>query len=148
MTRILFVCYGNICRSPMAQYIFLDMARRKGIDLDVEVGSAATSTDSIDGPVYRDAADMLKKHGIGGFSGHRAHQLTMEDYRHYDRIYVMEEMNLRDARRMTGGDPDCKICKLLDRDVADPWYTGDFTVAYNDIVEGCAKLVEELIGRK
>ncbi len=145
MIKILFVCHGNICRSPMAKYILIDMVRSRGIDLDVEVESAATSREEIGNSIYPPAARELRKHGIGGFSGHRAHQMTMEEYRYYDMIFVMDSNNLGNARRLTGGDPEGKLEMLLDRDVADPWYTDDFETAYKDILEGCENLILRLL---
>ena len=141
--RILFVCHGNICRSPMAQYIFCQLAELRGIAREFEVDSAATSMEEIGNPVYPPARRMLAKHGISRVD-HRARRMTMEDYRHFDHIVVMDGENLWNARRMTGGDPEGKVEMLLDREVADPWYTDDFETAYNDILEGCEDLLERL----
>lgn len=142
--KILFVCHGNICRSPMAQKIFQKLAEEAGVGDRFEIDSAATSTEEIGNPVYPPARRMLASHGITGVD-HRARQMTMNDYRYYDHIIVMDGENLWNARRMTGGDPDGKIRMLLDRQVDDPWYTDDFQTAYDDILEGCTDLLEELI---
>jgi protein-tyrosine phosphatase len=144
MTRILFVCHGNICRSPMAQYVFQKLAEEAGVGDRFEIDSAATSREEIGNPVYPPARRMLASHGITRMD-HRARQMTMDDYRYYDYIIVMDEENLWNARRMTGGDPDGKVRMLLDRQVDDPWYTDDFQTAYDDILEGCTDLLEELI---
>ena len=143
MTMVLFVCHGNICRSPMAQYVFKALADKAGRGGEFEVDSAATSTEEIGNPVYPPARQMLASHGIRGID-HRARQLDMDDYAYFDHIYVMDYANLRNARRMTGGDPDCKVEMLLDREVDDPWYTGDFETAYEDILEGCGDLLDRL----
>ena len=142
--RILMLCHGNICRSPMAQYVFRKLADDAGVGYLFEVDSAATSREEIGNPVYPPARRMLAAHGITKVD-HMACQLTMEDYRYYNYIVVMDSENLRNARRMTGGDPDGKIRMLLDRPVDDPWYTDDFQTAYDDILEGCKDLLEELI---
>ncbi len=141
--KILFVCHGNICRSPMAQYIFLQLAEHKGIAQEFEVDSAATSMEEIGNPVYPPARRMLARHGITRVD-HRARRMTMDDYRYYDYIVVMDGENLWNARRMTGGDPEGKVEMLLEREVADPWYTDDFETAYEDILEGCEGLLERL----
>lgn len=141
--RILFVCHGNICRSPMAQYIFLHLAELKGIAREFEVDSAATSMEEIGNPVYPPARRILARHGITRVD-HRARRMTMDDYRYYDHILVMDGENLWNARRMTGGDPEGNVEMLLDREIADPWYTDDFETAYEDILEGCEDLLERL----
>ena len=141
--KILFVCHGNICRSPMAQYIFMKLADEAGVANMFEVDSAATSREEIGNPVYPPARRMLAAHGISRMD-HRARQMTMDDYRYFDHIIVMDAENLWNARRMTGGDPEEKIEMLLDRQIDDPWYTDDFQTAYEDILEGCENLLEEL----
>lgn len=118
--KILFVCHGNICRSPMAQYVFMKLAEEAGEGHLFEVDSAATSREEIGNPVYPPARRMLASHGITRMD-HRARQMTMDDYRYYDRIIVMDGENLWNARRMACGDPDGKVQMLLDREVADPW---------------------------
>ena len=143
MKRILFVCHGNICRSPMAQYIFSKLAEEAGVGHMFEVDSAATSSEEIGNPVYPPARRILAAHGIKRMD-HSARQMTMDDYRYYDRIIVMDAANLWNARRMTGGDPEGKIEMLLDRQIDDPWFTDDFQTAYEDILKGCENLLEEL----
>ena len=152
MTKIMFVCHGNICRSPMAEFIFKDMIKKKGLSDSFSVSSSATSTEEIWGdvgnPVYPPARDELAKHGIS-CSGKRAVQLKKSDYNKYDYFLVMDSMNLRNALRIFGNDPEGKVHKLMDftdrpGDVSDPWYSRRFDVAYNDIYEGCSALLEKL----
>ena len=142
MIKILFICHGNICRSPMGEYILKDMVRRAGL-FGVEIASRAVSTEEIGNPVYPPAQRELARHGIG-CDGHAARQITRRDLAYYDRIYYMDESNARWRRRMFGRDAD-KCRKLLSRDVADPWYTGDFTQTWEDICEGCRIILEELL---
>ena len=141
MIKILFICHGNICRSPMGQYILQDMASRRGRSGEFEIDSAAVSREEIGNGVYLPARRELERRGVP-CGGHRARQVTMADYRHFDRIYYMDESNARYLARMLPRDPG-KIRPLLDRDVADPWYTGDFAQTYEDLVEGCQKILEE-----
>ena len=149
MTRILFVCHGNICRSPMAEYVMKDLVRQKGIAGAYEIASAATSREEIGNPVYPPARRKLAEHGIC-CAGHAARQMTRRDYDHFDLILGMDHANIRNIQRIAGGDPDRKITLLLDhagrpgQEVADPWYTGDFDAAWNDILEGCEGLLAEL----
>lgn len=153
MTKIMFVCHGNICRSPMAEFIFKDMIRKQGLDQDFLVRSCATSTEEIWGdvgnPVYPPAQRELKKHGIS-CEGKRAVQLKKSDYDKYDLFIAMDSMNLRNIGRIFGKDPQNKVHKMMDYtdrkgDVADPWYTGRFDVTYTDILDGCKGLLESLI---
>ena len=142
----MFVCLGNICRSPMAEYIFKDIAARRGGDF--EVASSATSSEECGHSVYPPAARILERHSIS-CRGERAVQFTPDDYEHYDLIVCMESRNVRNLERMLGGDPKKKLFRLLDftdrpRDIADPWYTGDFETAYNEIYEGCLALYGRL----
>jgi len=141
MIKILFVCHGNICRSPMGEYVLKDMVKKAGAADRFEVASAAVSREEIGNPVYPPARRELLRHGID-CRGHAARQVTFEDYKHYDRIYYMDRSNLRWLRRLLPDDPE-KIRPFLPRDVADPWYTGDFTATWNDIVEGCEAIMEE-----
>lgn len=141
MIKILFVCHGNICRSPMGQYILQDMASRRGRSGEFEIDSAAVSREEIGNGVYPPARRELERRGVP-CGGHRARQVTMADYRHFDRIYYMDASNARYLARMLPRNPD-KIRPLLERDVADPWYTGDFAQTYEDLVEGCQKILEE-----
>ena len=149
MTKILFVCHGNICRSPMAEYVLKDMVHERGLEQLFEIASAATSREEIGNPVYPPARRKLADHGIG-CAGHHARQMTKADYDRYDLIVCMDHVNVRNACRIAGGDPDSKIVLLLDytprkgEEVADPWYTGDFDAAWDDIVEGCSGLLESI----
>ena len=141
MIKVLFICHGNICRSPMGQYILQDMASRRGRSGEFEIDSAAVSREEIGNGAYPPARRELERRGVP-CGGHRARQVTMADYRHFDRIYYMDASNARYLARMLPRNPD-KIRPLLDRDVADPWYTGDFAQTYEDLVEGCQKILEE-----
>lgn len=141
MIKILFVCHGNICRSPMGEYILKDMVQKAGLESEFEIDSAAVSREEIGNPVYPPARRELENHGVL-CGNHRARQVTMEDYRHFDRIYYMDASNARYLARLLPHDPE-KIRPLLNRDVADPWYTGDFRRTWEDIVEGCQSIMEE-----
>lgn len=152
MTKIMFVCHGNICRSPMAEFIFKDIISKKGLTNSFVVSSSATSTEEIWGdignPVYPPAREELAKHGIS-CDGKRAVQLKKSDYNKYDYFIVMDSMNLRNTMRIFGSDPEGKVHKLMDftdrpGDVSDPWYSRRFDVAYNDIYEGCLGLLENI----
>lgn len=146
MTRILFICHGNICRSPMAEFVMKDLVARAGLSEAFEIASAATSREEIGNGVYPPARRELARHGIR-CDGHRARQLTAEDYRRYDYLLVMDDANLRNAQRICGGDRSGKIHRLLDftarpGEVADPWYTGNFEATWQDVLEGCEALLE------
>lgn len=152
MIKVLFVCHGNICRSPMAEFIFRDMAEKEGVADQLSVASAATSSEEIWGgvgnPVYPPAEAELKRHGLSG-KGKRAVQLKKKDYDEYDFLIGMDENNIRNMERMTGHKKGEKISKLLsytgsNRDVSDPWYSRRFDVAYQDIEEGCRAFLEYL----
>ena len=146
--RILFVCHGNICRSPMAEFVMKKLVADAGREDEFEIASAATSTEEIGNPVYPPARRKLAEHGIS-CAGKTARQLRRGDYEHYDLLIGMDRYNLANMQRMCGGDPDGKIHLLLDytdhpRDVADPWYTDDFDATWRDCVEGCSALLREL----
>ncbi len=151
MVKIMFVCHGNICRSPMAEFVFRDMVSKQGLSDNFFVCSTATSTEEIWGdignPVYPPAKAELKKHGISA-DGKRAVQLKYCDYDKYDLFIGMDSNNIRNMQRILKGDIKGKIRKLLDYcgggDVADPWYTGDFSVTYSDILRGCTALLNQL----
>ena len=149
MTRILFVCHGNICRSPMAEFVMKDLVRKAGLEDDFSIASAATSTEEIGNPVYPPARRKLAEHGIG-CAGKTARQLRREDYDRFDLLIGMDGANLRNMRRICGGDPEGKLSLLLDwagrsGDVADPWYTGDFEATWWDVLAGCQGLLDALI---
>ena len=147
MIRILFVCHGNICRSPMAELVMKDLVRRRGLAGGYEIASAATSREEIGNPIYPPARRKLAAHGIP-LEDHRARQMTPADYDRYDWIVAMDRANLQNIRRIIGGDPHGKVRLLLDfadrpgEEVADPWYTGDFDAAWQDVIRGCGGLLE------
>ncbi len=152
MIKVLFVCHGNICRSPMAEFVFKRMAEEAGKADRFHIESRATSSEEIWGgvgnPVYPPAKAELAKHGISA-EGKRAIQLTREDYDLYDIILGMDNANMRNMQRLFGGDPQHKVHMLMDYtdrggEVADPWYTGRFDVAFRDIWDGCAGLLATL----
>ena len=140
MVKILFVCHGNICRSPMGEYVLKDMVRKAGLAHKFQIASAAVSREELGNPVYPPARREMAKHGIS-CGGHAAHQITQQEYEQYDRIYYMDRSNYRYLQRLLKDTDKC--FPLLSRDVADPWYTGDFTQTWNDIVEGCTIIMEE-----
>ena len=150
--KILFVCHGNICRSPMAEYVMKYLVHEAGMDQHYAIASAATSTEEIGNPVYPPARRKLAEHGIS-CQGHAARQMTRADYNRYDLLVGMDSANIRNMTRIAGGDPKGKIFKLLDlvslssprygEDVSDPWYTGDFEATWQDVQEGCQALLEE-----
>ena len=142
MVKILFVCHGNICRSPMAEFVMKDLVKKAGLDNKFHIASAAVSREEIGNPVYPPARRELSKHGID-CAGHAAHQITRTELESYDHIYYMDASNARYLRRLFGDDA-AKCCPLLDHDVADPWYTGNFTETWNDVLEGCTAILEEL----
>ena len=153
MINVLFVCWGNICRSPMAEFVFKDMIKKRGIEDMFHVESRATHTDEIwngqGNPVYPPAKEKLAEHGIS-CAGKRAQLLTKSDYKNYDYIIGMDDLNWRWRPKILGGDPEGKLHLLMDftdnpRNVADPWYTRDFEVTYRDVVEGCEALLEYLL---
>ncbi len=152
ITRVLFVCHGNICRSPMAEFVLKDMVSGAGLADRFYIASAATSTEEIwngvGNPVYPPAREELARHGIG-CEGKRAVQLTRDDYDKYDYLIGMDSANIRNMHRMLGGDPEGKVYKLLsfagvERDISDPWYTGNFDETYRDVSLGCNAFLEYL----
>ena len=148
MTKVLFVCHGNICRSPMAEFILKDMVKKAGVDTEFEIKSAATSTEEIGNPVYPPAKAKLAEHGIS-CKGKTAVQITKEDYEYYDYIIAMDRHNLSNMKRFVGDDKKKKVSLMMDYtdrggDVADPWYTGDFETTWKDIYEGCRGFLLQL----
>ena len=141
MIKVLFVCHGNICRSPMAQYVFQDMVNKAGLADKFQIASVAASREEIGNPVYPPARRELNSHGIA-CDGHCARQITQQDVDCYDHIFYMDSYNQRRLGRMFPG--ETKFRPFLSRDVADPWYTGDFSQTWLDICEGCEKILEEL----
>ena len=152
MTRILFVCHGNICRSPMAEFVMKDLVNKAGLEGEFQIASAATSGEEIGNPVYPPARRKLAQHGIS-CEGKRARRLRREDYRDYDRLVGMDGANLRNMQRLFGGDSEGKLSLLLDYtdrpgEVDDPWYTGDFDQTWQDVWEGCQGLLEDVKSKK
>ena len=148
MIKILFVCHGNICRSPMAEFVMKDMVKREGLAERFEIHSAATSTEEIGNPVYPPARRVLSEHGIS-CDGKIARRMTKGDYEYYDYIIAMDKNNIRNIERIVGDDKAHKISLLLsysgiDRDISDPWYTGNFDATWNDVVKGCKGLLEHI----
>ncbi|MDY4443962.1 MAG: low molecular weight protein-tyrosine-phosphatase [Butyricicoccus sp.] len=148
MIKILFVCHGNICRSPMAEFVMKDMVRKAGLENQFHIASAATSGEELGNPVYPPARRKLAEHGID-CSGKTARRLRKSDYTQYDLLIGMDQANLRNMHRMCGGDPEGKLHLLLDftnrpGNVADPWYTGDFEATWRDVEQGCQGLLQEL----
>ena len=149
MTKILFVCLGNICRSPMAEFVMKDLVRQAGLEWKYEIASAATSSEELGNPVYPPACRKLAEHGLS-CAGKTARRLTQSDYDEYDLLIGMDRMNYRNMQRLYGGDPRGKIHLLMDYtnrpgDVADPWYTGDFGTTWRDVSAGCEGLLEYLL---
>lgn len=142
MYKILFVCHGNICRSPMAEYVMKDMVRRAGVADRFQISSAAVSREEIGNPIYMPAAREMEKHGLQ-WGAHVAHQITQWEYDHVDRVYYMDRSNLRYLSVLLRDTEKC--FPLLPRDVADPWYTGAFAKTWEDIQEGCHRILEELV---
>ena len=150
MIKILFICHGNICRSPMAEFVMKNLVKQAGLEREFALASAATSREEIGNGVYPPARRKLAEHGIG-CAGHAARQMTAADYQNFDYLIGMDEANRRNMQRICGGDPAGKISLLLDwtdrpGDVADPWYTGDFDATWRDVDEGCRALLAALTG--
>ena len=148
MTRILFICHGNICRSPMAEFVMKDLVKKAGLEGQFHIESAATSTEELGNPVYPPAKRKLAEHGID-CTGKTARQLKNSDYDQYDLLIGMDRANLRNMHRICGGDFAGKLHLLMDYtnhpcDVADPWYTNDFETTWRDVLAGCQGLLNYL----
>lgn len=146
MIRIMFVCHGNICRSPMAEFVMKHLIKQNGLSNEYSINSAATSTEEIGNGMHRGTRQKLTEENIP-YTEHRAVQLNRADYEKYDYIIAMDSMNLRWIERIVGADRDNKVFRLLDfteasRDVADPWYTGDFNATFRDVNKGCVALLK------
>lgn len=148
MIKILFVCHGNICRSPMAQFIFQHLVNQAGLSDLFFISSAATSTEEIGNSIHYGTMEIFRKYRIP-CTGHYAVQMKKSDYEEYDYLIGMDQANIRNMKRICGGDPDGKMDKLLtfagsEQDVADPWYTGDFETTYRDVLAGCEGLLKTI----
>lgn len=146
--RILFVCHGNICRSPMAEFVMKDLVKKAGLEDKFLIESAATSTEEIGNSVYPPARQKLAEHGIS-CKGKTARQMNSSDYNRYDLLIGMDSWNIRNMNRICGGDPEGKIHMLMDYtnrpgEVADPWYTDDFEATWRDVLEGCQALLKTI----
>ena len=150
VTKILFVCHGNICRSPMAEFIMKDLVKKAGCEDDFYIESAATSTEELGNEVYPPAKRKLWEHGIS-CKGKTARQMTASDYGRFDLIVCMDDWNMRNMLRICGDDPEGKMHKMMEYterggDVADPWYTGNFDATWRDCLEGCEGILKEIRG--
>ena len=148
MINVMFVCHGNICRSTMAEFVMKDMVRKAGLEDEYYIESAATSREEIGNDTHPGTKRKLTEVGIP-YTKRRARQVTKNDYDEYDYLVIMDQNNFRNLNRIIGSDPENKVFKLLDfagknRDIADPWYTGNFDETYEDVVEGCQALLEYL----
>ena len=152
MIKILFVCLGNICRSPMAEFVFKDMVNKKGLSNEFYIESAATSREAVGEGIYFGTRNILKEQGIP-FEERKARQMTKEDYNKFDYILGMEQKNIVNILRIVGEDKNNKVFRLLDfsdspRDITDPWYTGDFDITYYDVEDGCSKFLDYVMEKK
>ncbi len=152
MEKILFICHGNICRSPMAEFVMKDIVAKKGFHDKIYVESAATSTEELGNKVHPGTRRKLAEYGITT-EGKTARQVTKKDYDTFDHLIVMDENNVRNLKRIIGGDPNGKVKKLLffaerEGDIADPWYTGNFDLTYDDVISGCEGLLEYLLRKE
>jgi protein-tyrosine phosphatase len=149
MIRVMFICHGNICRSPMAEFVFKDLVKKRGLEDLFIIASSATSTEELGNPVHHGTRNKLKEYGIST-EGKRAVQLSKKDYEKYDYLIVMDGRNVTNTLRIIGNDSQKIVPRLLDftenpRDIADPWYTGDFDQTYSDICEGCEALLNYIL---
>ena len=153
MKKILFVCHGNICRSPMAEYVMKDLVKKAGLEDQFQIASAATSREEIGNPVYPPARRKLAEHGIS-CDGHAARQLRNSDYEEYDLLIGMDKANLRNRYHICGGDFNDKMHLLMEyvgrpeQEVADPWYTDDFDATWRDVMKGCQGLLDDLLEKE
>lgn len=152
MIKVLFICHGNICRSPMAEFVMKNLVQKAGLEKNFRIASAATSSEEIGNPVYPPAQRKLAEHGIR-CDGHSARRLTKHDYEEYDLLIGMDQENLRNICRICGGDSGNKIHLLLDYtdhpgNVADPWYTDDFDATWRDVQDGCQGLLRYIMSQK
>lgn len=149
MVKVLFICHGNICRSPMAEFLLKDMVKNLGVSNQFEIASAATSTEELGNPVHYGTRKKLAEYGIS-VAGKTARQMTASDYGYYDYLIAMDRNNLRNMKRFVEADADGKVSLLLDyagrsgESIADPWYTGDFDETYNDVYAGLLGLLKHL----
>ena len=148
MIKVLFVCLGNICRSPMAEFVFKDLVKKDDSGIEFFADSAATSSEELGSNIHYGTRRKLEEKGIS-YEAHYSRKMTIKDYDTYDYIIGMEEKNIKNILRIIGEDPEKKVHRLLDfserpRDIADPWYTGDFDKTYEDVVEGCRALLDYL----
>ena len=148
MTRILFLCHGNICRSPMAEFVMKDLVHKAGRDKEFVIESAAVTTEEIGNPIYPPAKRKMQEHRIP-FDDHRAHKVTPAEFDTYDIVIIMDQSNRRILSRIVGNDKMDKVHLMMEyaglrRDVDDPWYSGDFEQAYGDILAGCQGLLNSL----
>jgi protein-tyrosine phosphatase len=149
MVKIMFVCHGNICRSTMAEFVLKDMVKKRGLEDSFFIASSATSTEEIGNPVHRGTKKKLAEYGISS-ENKFAVQIRKSDYEKYDYIIAMDQRNIINMQRILGQDPHNKICRLLDftedpRDIKDPWYTGNFDETYEDVYQGCEKLLMSIL---
>ena len=153
MTKVLFCCHGNICRSPMAEFVMKDLVKKAGLEKEFRIESAACTSEDLGSPVYPPARRELANHGID-CTGKTARLLTRGDYQRYDLLIGMDDENMRDMRRICGGDPDRKIHLLMEyagrpgSEVADPWYTRDFKATWRDVEDGCKGLLDVLYNQR
>lgn len=152
MVKVLFVCLGNICRSPMAEMVFKDIVNKKGLADKFYIDSAATSTEAVGDGIYYGTREILKEQGIP-FTEHISRQITKKDYNNFDYILGMEDRNITNILRIIGEDKENKVFRLLDfsespRNISDPWYTGDFDITYYDVEDGCTSFLEYLMKNK